>query len=101
MNDTISAWVGIAGLTITLLGTIVAFAFWAGKLSERVDQLKEDGVGTEGMKLAFARFEARMEEQMKAQAEKLSGLFKDLVWLRQAALPEKDQRPNPPRGPRR
>lgn len=64
MNE-ISPWVGVAGVTLSLILAVVAFAFWAGRLSERVDKLKADGDGHTGLALAFAAFQAEMRADMK------------------------------------
>ena len=87
--DSISPWVGVGSLALALISAVVAFAFWAGRLSERVDELRRDEDSAGRLALQFVAFKATMEAEMKAQTEKIDGLVRDLVWLRQTALPEK------------
>jgi hypothetical protein len=85
----------VAGATFACVVLVQnrAAAIDYGRLMQRVDDLKEEGDGQGDLSLKFAEFKGEMTAEMRAQSGKIDGLVRDLVWLRQVALPDPEARP--------
>lgn len=62
-----TAWIAIASLGLAITVQTAAFAYFLGRLSQRVDGLSKAGEGHGDVALAFAEFKGSVEATMKAQ----------------------------------
>lgn len=81
-----------AGFACTVLVQNRKAAIDYGRLLQQVEDLKEGGDHHADISLQFAAFKGEMTAEMRNQGSKLDGLVRDLVWLRQVALPESGRR---------
>lgn len=73
----LAAIVALCGLAFTVVLQIGVFAYFIGRLTQRVKTLEDDGSGHNGLALQFAHFEGKVTEQLKNQSASIEGLRGD------------------------
>jgi hypothetical protein len=62
----LSAWIALAALFVTVTIQGLTFAFWAGRLSQRVTGLEKSGENDAGLGEKVIRLEVQMEHATEA-----------------------------------
>lgn len=73
-----AAWIALAGIAVTILLQSLLFAYFIGKLSEKVDSLSKAGEGHGDVALAFAEFKGSVEATMTAQRDTIASLDRSM-----------------------
>ena len=70
----VGAWIGVIGLSVTVLIQAIAFAFWMGRLSQRMDTVEAKTDTSDGLMEKVVKLEVKMDHVEQATTKAASAL---------------------------